>query len=162
MEEQEEGFCAADIAACRDGFYAALKRVQAALAKPVPVAAPKPEPKPVALPPIPGPYIVYFAFDSSDLDAKAMTTINEAATDARGAKITKVMLNGHTDRSGANAYNMKLSQSRVDAVTDALVRAGMSRSSVVQSRFGEDVPAVSTPDGKREAKNRRVNITFDR
>ncbi len=155
MEQQEENNQPDHIAACKLGFEAAMKKMAAA-----------PKPKPVAkkapLPPVPGSYIVYFAFDSSLLDAKAMAVIKEAANEATSAKVTVVVLDGHTDRAGASTYNMKLSQTRVDAVGAALVNAGISSRMVIKSHLGEDISAVQTEDGKREAKNRRVEIKFER
>ena len=111
MEQQEENNQPDHIAACRLGFEAAMKKMGAA-----------PRPKSVAKKPVLGPYIVYFAFDSSLLDAKAMAVIKEAANEAKSAKVTGVVLNGHTDRAGASTYNMKLSQARVDAVPSVPIK----------------------------------------
>ena len=150
MEQQEENNQPDHIAACRLGFEAAMKKMGAA------------PPKSVAKKPVLGPYIVYFAFDSSLLDVKAMAVIKKAANEATSAKVTGAILDGHTDRAGANAYNMKLSKARVDAVGAALVNAGISPGVAIKSHLAEDISAVQTEDGKREAKNRRVEIKFER
>ena len=149
MEQQEENNQPDHIAACRLGFEAAMKKMGAA-------------PKPVAKKPVLGPYIVYFAFDSSLLDVKAMAVIKKAANEATSAKVTGAILDGHTDRAGASAYNMKLSKARVDAVGAALVNAGISSGMAIKSHLGENISAVQTEDGKQEAKNRRVEIKFER
>ncbi|MBC8338555.1 MAG: OmpA family protein [Rhodospirillales bacterium] len=162
MQEQEENIQPEDIAACRSAFEAALKKVQAALAKGSPAKAAKPKRKRAKAPPVPGPYTVFFAFDSSALDAKAMAVIKEAADTASSAMITRMFLNGNADRSGSSAYNMALSKARVDAVHKALANLGLDPLNTVISPLGEEFPKVPTPDGKREGKNRRVDIKFVR
>ncbi len=151
MEQQEENNQPDHIAACKLEFEAAMKKMGAA-----------PKPKSIAKKPVLGPYIVYFAFNSSLLDVKAMAVIKKAANEATSAKVTGAILDGHTDRAGASAYNMKLSKARVDAVGAALVNAGISSGMAIKSHLGEDVSVVQTEDGKREAKNRRVEIKFER
>jgi OmpA-OmpF porin, OOP family len=154
MEEQEENYQPNDIAKCRTAFDAALKRVETALAQqpapPAPAAV-----KPAM--PMAGPYVVYFAFNSAKLDAKAMATIKEAAAAAKSAKVS---VSGHTDRAGSNEYNKRLSLDRTNAVAGGLIRAGVAKVSIAKSHHGEEQPAVATEDGKKEPRNRRVEITF--
>ena len=150
MQEQEENNQPKDIARCRSAFDRALKdigKVQVASAPPAPV---------------PGPYTIFFAFDSAKLDAKAMAVIKKAAGEAQAANISGIILNAHTDRAGTNKYNEQLSRARLDVVGNALSAAGVSLDSSIRSSLGENFPAVSTPDGKREPKNRRVEIKFRR
>lgn len=164
MEEQEENIQPDDIAACRAGFEEALAEIAEALT-PIMAAAPAPAPEPVMapLPPVPGPFVVNFGFDDSDLDDKAMAIIRSAASAAKAAKTTGVTVTGHTDLAGGNDYNITLSKARVLSVSNALVVAGGAKSSsVVQKWRGEESPRVGTPDGKPEAMNRRVVIVFAR
>lgn len=160
IEEQSENIQPKDIAECRLAFDKALAAIERALV-PAPVVA-KPAPMPTPLPPIPGPYTIFFAFDSSEVDGTGWATITEAVAKAKTAKITRIYLNGHADRSGANTYNMSLSKVRVAAVASALDNAGLSLDMMINSHLGEEFPIVSTPDGKREGKNRRVDIKFQR
>ena len=148
MQEQEENNQPKDIARCRSAFDRALKdigKVQVASAPPAPV---------------PGPYTIFFAFDSAKLDAKAMAVIKKAAGEAQAANISGIILNAHTDRAGTNKYNEQLSRARLDVVGNALSAAGVSLDSSIRSSLGEDFPFVSTPDGKRGAKNRRSDFGF--
>lgn len=160
IEEEAEGDSKSN---CRAVFLATEPKLKILkVAAPPPKPAPKPKPMPEALPPLPAPFIVYFAFDKSDLDAKAMAVIKEAA-EARGTtKATKVMITGHTDLAGDKGYNVGLSLARVVAVGNALVKEGVARSLLVDSWLGEEKPRVSTADGQREAENRRVEITLKR
>jgi OmpA-OmpF porin, OOP family len=160
MEQQEENNQPKHIAACRDGFMSALAKLKAPMAKPMPKPTPKPMPKPMAK--LTGPYIVYFGFDSAKIPLTQMGIVNTAGVDAETVKPTSVIVQGHTDLAGDPKYNNELSAARVNAVIRALADAGISATIMSKSYHGEGKPAVATADGKREKKNRRVEIIFKR
>lgn len=147
LEEQEEGFQLLDIARCRAGF-------EAAMAKMVPAPAPKPAPKAKA----DNDYVIYFRFDRSDLTNLASSRLQSAIADALSRKNPKVVVGAHTDTSGSDKYNAKLSNVRAKTVKDALIAAGVAESAITAIGFGESSPAVKTGDGVKEAKNRRAEI----
>ena len=167
MQEQEENFQPEDIAACRADFLNAMGKIEDALkpkpmaAKPAPMPAPKPAPKAKMMPKIPGPFVIMFDFNSAKLDTAAQAIISVASGEAGTFKPTRIVVRGHTDRAGNNAYNEKLSQRRAEAVAKGLAAAGV-KSKIAVSHHGEDQPEVTTEDGKREAANRRVEIGFQR
>ncbi len=168
MQEQEENHQPKDIKRCRAGFEEAMAKVDAALKrKPKPKAKPKPAPKPApkvaAKPmPLPGPYTVFFDFDSAKLTGEAQAIITSAASGAKKAKPKQIVLSGHADRAGPGSYNVKLSERRAEAVASALIEAGVSPALISKAVFGEEQPRVATPDGKPERMNRRVEIVFKR
>jgi Outer membrane protein and related peptidoglycan-associated (lipo)proteins len=106
---------------------------------------------------------VLFAFDKADLTAAArrrIAAVAERIKDAEGV----VVIEGHTDALGSEAYNLRLSRRRADAVKRELARVlpGVRARAV---GYGESRPvAPNTKDGKDHpegrAKNRRVTITF--
>lgn len=106
-------------------------------------------------------FTVYFGFDRSDLDAAATQVIDEAAARYAATGSANVMVAGHTDLSGSPAYNQGLSERRAEAVRAALERKGVPVSAISIEAEGEGNPAVATPDGQREARNRRVVITME-
>lgn len=135
--------------------------------KPVarPKPAPKPAPKPVAKPrPAPKPqvrsFIVFFNWDKSDITPEADRVLRQAADYARTGGITRITLTGHADRSGPVRYNMRLSMRRANSVKRTLGRLGISAKNMALFGRGEAQPLVPTPDGVREAQNRRVEIMF--
>lgn len=70
---------------------------------------------------------------------------------------TKVVIEGHTDSSGAAAYNKDLSQRRADAVANALVEQfGIARSRVSAVGYGEEQPIASEATAAGRLANRRV------
>ena len=118
--------------------------------------------KPVAMPALPAPFIIYFAFDSFDVDAEARVIAEAVAQAVKVTGAKRVVLSGHTDRAGDTGYNTGLSRARVIAAGNAIMEAGVARSMVVKNYEGEDRVAVATEDGMREAKNRRVEVTLER
>jgi len=102
-------------------------------------------------------YLVFFDWSKADLTDRARQIIGEAAT-ARGQGVTRIEVNGFTDRSGPADYNMQLSVRRANAVAAELVRRGVPRNEIVTRGFGEENNLVPTADGVREPQNRRVEI----
>ena len=102
-------------------------------------------------------FLVFFDWSKADLTERARQIIGEAAS-ARGAGVTRIEVNGFTDRSGSAEYNMGLSQRRANAVAAELVRRGVPRNEIVTRGFGEENNLVPTADGVREPQNRRVEI----
>ena len=155
MEEQEENFQPDDIAECRDDFLNKMAQLEDGL-------KPKEVPPPPPPPPLPGPYTILFDFDSDAITSTAQADIDRIAADFAAHSPSRVNLAGHTDRAGADDYNIDLSQRRADSVEAALVAKGVSAGAISKSRFGESQPRVPTPDGQREAANRRVEVSFER
>lgn len=105
--------------------------------------------------------IVYFPFDSAALGDSALSAIAELARAIPDADDVSVAINGHADRAGPEAYNMKLSERRAKVVEGALAKAGVPKKRMNHYAFGETDPAIATEDGVAEPKNRRVEITVE-
>jgi len=105
-------------------------------------------------------YMVFFEFDRADVTPQALAIIREAANNARAGAVQRLNVTGHTDRAGSEQYNQALSVRRANAVKDALVREGVPADAIVVVGRGESQPLVPTPDGVREAQNRRVEIVL--
>lgn len=112
------------------------------------------------LAPVIGPFLVFFNFDSAELTAEARTIVDEAAAAWRKYGAVRISVVGHTDRSGPDSYNQRLSERRAEAVKAALTAAGVPADRVFSSAKGESEPLVATGDGVREPQNRRVEILF--
>ncbi len=131
-----------------------------------PVIIAPPLPPVVVVPPpaivcTPGPYIVFFDWDRSDITVDAASTLDNAVSAYNsGCNGTQVMLAGHADRSGSVDYNVGLSQRRNEAVRGYLTSRGIADSTITTEAFGESRPRVDTLDGVRNDQNRRVEITY--
>jgi OOP family OmpA-OmpF porin len=121
-----------------------------------PVAAPAPTPASGT----PSDYTVYFDFDSWTLTAEDLAVITNAINTARAGGQSHITVVGHTDTSGSAAYNQLLSVRRANVVVEALVDMGARRAAIQASGVGKTDLAVPTPDGVKEAKNRRGVITL--
>lgn len=102
-------------------------------------------------------FLVFFDWGRADLTDRARQVIGEAAA-ARGQGVTRIEVNGFSDRSGPADYNMQLSVRRANSVAAELVRRGVPRNEIVTRGFGEENNLVPTADGVREPQNRRVEI----
>ena len=124
---------------------------------PPPPAPPAPPPPPACAP---GPYIVFFDWDKSDITPQASAILDNAAAQYAQCGQARVVIAGHADRSGSADYNVGLSQRRADNVAGYLEGRGIPRSVMTTEAFGESRPLVETADGVREPQNRRVEITY--
>jgi outer membrane protein OmpA-like peptidoglycan-associated protein len=137
--------------------------------EPLPPAPPPPPPEPTPPPPppqvapcSPGPFIVFFEWDKSDITPEAASILDNAVAQYASCGNAQVMLAGFADRSGKPTYNVGLSQRRADSVRAYLSSHSIPDANVTTQAFGED-PAhlrVQTADGVREVQNRRVEITY--
>ncbi|MES2755434.1 MAG: OmpA family protein [Pseudomonadota bacterium] len=128
---------------------------------PPPEVAPPPPPPPP--PPVvcsPGPYIVFFDWDKSDIKPEAASILDDAVAKYQTCGNAQVMLAGHADRSGSTTYNVGLSERRNASVTSYLTGRGVPQGVITSQGFGESRPRVETADGVREVQNRRVEITY--
>ncbi|HEY0621763.1 OmpA family protein [Sphingomonas sp.] len=128
----------------------------------VPPPPPPPAPPPPPPPPVctPGPYIVFFEWDKSDITPEAAGILDNAISAYQNCGNAQVMLAGHADRSGSASYNVGLSQRRADSVRAYLTGRGIADGTISSEAFGESRPRVETADGVRELQNRRVEITY--
>jgi len=154
--------------ACKTALDSSLLRLETA-SRPAP-PAPAPMPAPVTTAPVPPPtpapaaasndFTVYFDFDSWTLKAEQLKVLDDVIATARSGGQSNIVIVGHTDTSGPDDYNQKLSVKRANVVVEALVQMGARRTALHASGVGETDLAVQTGDGVKEAKNRRTVITL--
>ena len=122
--------------------------------------APPPPPAPVEVVCSPGPFIVFFEWDKSDITPEAASILDNAVTQYQSCGNAQVMLAGHADKSGSASYNVGLSQRRADGVKAYLSSHAIPDGVISTEAFGESRPRVETADGVREVQNRRVEVTY--
>jgi OOP family OmpA-OmpF porin len=124
---------------------------------PAPVAAPMPAPAPLPAP-APAPVMPrtislsadsLFDFDKSVIKPEGRAALDKLAADLRGAQYDAVRVTGHTDRIGSNAYNLKLSARRADAVSAYLVQsAGIPAGKISARGVNGDNPVTKPGECK--------------
>ena len=120
-------------------------------------APPPPAASPVAPPESPKEFIVFFGFNKANLTGEAARVVADAAEAAQESG-APILIVGHTDTSGSQAYNLRLSLRRADAVKGGLIQNGVPAEMITVSGKGEDEPMVQTGDGVKEPQNRRAVI----
>ncbi|MGB0498894.1 MAG: OmpA family protein [Rubricella sp.] len=98
-----------------------------------------------------------FAVDSATLSASAYRDLDAFTAYLNERGINRVRVEGHTDSTGSDDYNLDLSVRRAAAVADYIERAGIVAQSV---GVGEAFPIASNETEAGRAANRRVQITI--
>lgn len=121
---------------------------------------PPPAPAPVPAPAPARTYLVFFDWDKADLSARARQIIADAAAASTKVAVTRIDVGGHADRTGTEAYNMRLSLKRAENVAAELVRLGVPKNIIDIKAYGDTRPLVPTGPNTREPQNRRVEIVL--
>lgn len=103
---------------------------------------------------------VKFDFDKSTVKPEFMPEIQKVADFMKQNPGYNVVLEGHTDSKGSDAYNMKLSDQRAKAVAKALGTLGVPGAKVTTEAFGESKPVATNDTEAGRAENRRVDAIF--
>jgi outer membrane protein OmpA-like peptidoglycan-associated protein len=130
------------------------------------VAAPPPPPPPPPVAQAPPPPMkekivlraVHFDFDKANIRPDARPILDEAARILKERGDVHVIVAGHTDSKGSDAYNMKLSNRRAEAVKRYLTDHGIAASRITSEGFGEREPVASNDTAEGRAQNRRVEL----
>ena len=103
---------------------------------------------------------VNFATNKFNINSTSQETLDKLAGIFMEYPETKILVVGHTDSSGADDYNMSLSEKRANAVSDYLGTHGVSSSRITTRWFGETQPISDNSTAEGRAQNRRVNIAI--
>ncbi len=101
---------------------------------------------------------ILFDFDSSALKVGAKDNLQQMSTVLIEYPDTNLIVIGHTDNVGSDAYNLRLSDRRATAVKSYLVNRGVPGRRLSARGYGETAPVTSNSDEDGRAKNRRVAV----
>jgi outer membrane protein OmpA-like peptidoglycan-associated protein len=101
---------------------------------------------------------VLFDFNRADLQAGALQKLYPLVTFLKENPNRNVVIDGHTDNVGSDAYNLDLSQRRAEAVRAFLVQNGIRGTRVTAQGQGESSPVASNTTEAGRQQNRRVEI----
>jgi OOP family OmpA-OmpF porin len=103
--------------------------------------------------------LINFAFDSAVLTAEAKTTLDTVAGEVAGLKAGfMIELQGFTDATGSELYNIGLSERRAQAVERYLVSKNVPLFRIAIVGLGEDNPVADNKQSDGQARNRRVEV----
>ena len=101
-----------------------------------------------------------FAFDSAELNDEGKAVI-AAYREKLGPELTEafmVLIVGHTDSTGDEGYNMRLSLARADSVAEHLIATGVNADVIETLGLGPLSPIASNDTREGRMQNRRVDI----
>lgn len=106
---------------------------------------------------------ILFTFNQASINVKSYSLLDDLGkiiSECGGEmKSISILIGGHTDSVGKDAYNLDLSQRRADAVSNYLQGKGIDAALLEARGFGESKPVASNDTERGQAQNRR--ITFE-
>ncbi len=101
---------------------------------------------------------VTFDTDSANINASFYRVLDDVALVLNEFEKTYVNVDGHTDSTGSEQYNLDLSQRRANSVAQYLISRKVLPQRLIVNGYGESRPIAdnSTPEGRQQ--NRRVEI----
>jgi OOP family OmpA-OmpF porin len=100
----------------------------------------------------------FFDFDRAVLKPEGRASLDSLVDKIKSINLEVVVAVGHTDATGAEAYNQALSVRRAEAVKAYLVSKGIAANRVYVEGKGEAQPVADNSTREGRAKNRRVEI----
>ncbi len=103
---------------------------------------------------------VYFDTEKYNINAKSQETLNKLANIFKEYPNSNILVEGHTDNTGSDSYNLTLSKNRAQAVTGYLVDNGIDRGRFTTKWYGESQPKYDNSTAEGRSKNRRVELAI--
>lgn len=154
VESMDDGWQNPRIERCRDVLFETLTALTKERRTDTPGAAQD-------TPLISSSLVLYFPFDSSHLEGEFLKQMQSLIESLKANPNAQLVINGHADRAGTDAYNLALSARRAEYVKSLLTGTGIDPARIEYYAFGESDPAIETEDDVREPTNRRVEIFLE-
>lgn len=104
------------------------------------------------------PSSITFATDQYDIVPEFYPALDVASALLRKYNATNIDVNGYTDSTGSDAYNLKLSQQRANSVAGYFIQKGVAPQRIMPVGYGKADPVASNATADGRAQNRRVEI----
>ena len=101
-----------------------------------------------------------FDYDSAALRSGSRADLQDLANSLQKYPNSEVMVVGHTDATGSDAYNQRLSERRADSAADYLISQGIAPSRLRVVGRGELEPVSSNDTQAGQQQNRRVEVAI--
>ena len=103
---------------------------------------------------------ILFDFDEAELTPGGELQVARLADALRQMPERNVLIEGHTDSSGSDSYNLELSQRRANAVEELLIIQGVDPTRILTRGYGEQYPVVANDSAAGRQQNRRVEVVI--
>ena len=101
---------------------------------------------------------VTFKLNSAELSEEGKTTLSKMAEVFVEYNDTKILVEGHTDSSGTEQYNLALSEKRAKTVSEFLISHKVAPPRITTNWYGESQPKYDNETEEGRSKNRRVEL----
>lgn len=101
---------------------------------------------------------INFSSGGSAIAPESLALIESLANELKACAGTSVEVAGHTDKSGGDAANQRLSENRANSVVEALVQRGVPVQRLIPKGYGETTPVDPADTPAAYAKNRRIEF----
>ncbi len=101
---------------------------------------------------------IFFEVNSATLDNKSETEILEIVQFLDNNNSTSIVIEGHTDTTGSEAYNLELSVKRAKAVREDLILRGIDSNRLSATGFGFSKPVADNNTESGRGQNRRIEF----
>lgn len=108
------------------------------------------------------PFSIYFDYGKHDIRDGEHKTLNDLIDTIKLLKDYSLKLTGNTDADGTNSFNQTLSENRIQAVKDFLIKKGISESNIKATAWGEMKPISDNQTENGKQQNRRVDIYIEK
>jgi outer membrane protein OmpA-like peptidoglycan-associated protein len=103
---------------------------------------------------------VLFDLDQATLKPGAMKNLYRLATFLREYPDRNLLVEGHTDSTGSDSYNLDLSQRRAESVTGFLAENGVGPERMLARGYGKGFPVAGNDTAAGRQLNRRVEVVI--
>jgi len=103
---------------------------------------------------------VLFGVNQATLTPGAMNSLSTLVTFLKEHPERHVIIEGYTDSTGSESYNLELSQRRAEAVRNLLVQNGIEASRITATGYGEGSPVAPNTTEAGRLQNRRVEVVL--
>lgn len=104
---------------------------------------------------------IYFEFDSAVLLPMAREVLNRKADWIRENQDASIIIEGHCDERGTNAYNIALGDRRAESARAYLIDLGIDEVLLTTISYGEERPVDPGHNEEAWAKNRRTHFVVE-
>ena len=101
-----------------------------------------------------------FENGKTNLNASTKETMSVIVTALKNFPKVNLIIESHTDSSGEEAINMKMTTERVNSINTYLVENGIEASRIKTKSFGEKQPKFENNTNLNQQKNRRIEFGF--
>jgi outer membrane protein OmpA-like peptidoglycan-associated protein len=112
-----------------------------------------------ALPGKPASFLLFFVEGRDELTPASSSELRNIIAEIKRRPEPDLLVIGHTDAVGSEAFNDRLSQARAERVRDQLIALGIGKDRIQVSSRGKREPLVVTAAGVAEPRNRRVEVS---